>query len=113
MKQYSDFKAEKTASGRELLPVGGYVCEIKSAKEEVYSWGSRLVLAIEVIEGEYAGFWKRDFDNNTRDDKKWRGIFRINCPTDDGSEGFSKPSICLIAEGIPCRHTGVWSIWVV
>ena len=86
MKQYADFKAEKTASGRELLPVGGYVCEIKRAKEESYSWGSRLVLAIEVIEGEYAGFWKRDFDNNTRDDKKWRGIFRINCPTDDGSE---------------------------
>ena len=86
MKQYSDFKAEKTGNGREILPVGGYVCEIKSVKEEVYDWGSRLAMAIDIAEGEYAGFFKKDFDNNTRDDKKWRGTFKLNVPKDDGSE---------------------------
>ena len=85
MREFKGFEAKKVGGGREILPAGGYVCEIKSAKEETYSWGSRLVLAIEVVEGEYAGFWKRDFDGNDRDDKKWRGIYRISVPSDDGS----------------------------
>ena len=86
MKQFSGFKAEKASGGREILPAGGYVCEIKSAKEEVFDWGSRLALAIDVAEGEYAGFFKKDFDGNDREDKKWRGIYRISIPKDDGSE---------------------------
>ena len=86
MRQFSGFKAEKASSGREILPAGGYVCEIKSAKEEEFDWGSRLALAIDVVEGEYAGFFKKDFDGNDREDKKWRGIYRISIPKDDGSE---------------------------
>ena len=88
MKKWSDFEAKKSSSGvREILPAGGYVCEIKSAKVEEYSGGlSTLILAIEVVEGQYAGFFKKDFDQNTREDKKWRGTYRINLPKDDGSE---------------------------
>lgn len=86
MKEFKGFEAKKVGNGREILPAGGYVCEIKSAKEETYSWGNVLVLAIEVIEGEYAGFWKRDFDSNDRDDRKWRGIYRIAEPKDDGTQ---------------------------
>lgn len=90
MKPYSDFKAEKTGGSREILPKGGYVCEIKSVKEESYKSDSGefkvLILAIDVCEGEYAGFFKKDFDGNDREDKKWRGTYRINEPRDDGSE---------------------------
>ena len=89
MKQYSGFKAERSSS-REKLPAGGYVCKILSAKEETYNFSSGtshvLVLAIDVIEGDYTGIWKRDFENNTNEDKKWRGTFRLNVPKDDGSE---------------------------
>ena len=86
MRAYKDFRAEKASGSREILPAGGYVCEIKSAKEEVFDWGSRLALAIDVVEGEYAGFFKKDFDGNDREDRKWRGIYRISIPKDDGSE---------------------------
>ena len=82
MKAYNDFKAEKVSSGREILPAGGYVCDIKSAKEDK----GQLVMAIEVAEGQYAGFWKKDYDQNTNDDKKWRGTFRLWIPRDDGTE---------------------------
>lgn len=94
MKAYNDFKAEKAGGSREILPAGGYVCNILSAKEETFSWGSRLALAIDVAEGDYAGFFKKDFDSNDREDKKWRGIYRINIPKDDGSEmdGWTKRS---------------------
>lgn len=85
MKRY-DVKPEKPASGRETLPAGGYVCNILSARVESGEWGDTLVIAHDVAEGEYAGIFKRDYDNNTRDDKKWRGTFRLRLPKDDGSE---------------------------
>lgn len=81
-----DFKKERTFSGREQLPVGGYVCNIISAKEEVYDWGKKLNIAFDVAEGDYAGIFKRDYDNNTNENKKWRGVFKLNLPKDDGSE---------------------------
>lgn len=90
MKAFNGFEAKKQGGSREILPVGGYVCEIKSAKEEVYNSSNGefrfLMLAIDVAEGEYAGFWKKDYDGNTADDKKWRGTFRISVPKDDGTE---------------------------
>ena len=90
MKAFNGFEAKKAVSSREPLPAGGYVCDIKSAKVEEYNGKkgafSVLVLAIEVAEGQYAGFWKKDYDNNTNDDKKWRGTYRVNIPRDDGTE---------------------------
>ena len=86
MKKFNGFEAKKAGGSREILPAGGYVCDIVSAKEESTNWGDRLVLAIDVCEGEYAGFFKRDYQSNDREDKKWRGTFRIDCPKDDGSE---------------------------
>ena len=90
MKAWNDFQAKKSGSTREILPAGGYVCEIKTAKVEEYNSSkglySFLVIALEVIEGEYKGFWKKDFDNNTNEDKKWRGTLRLSIPKDDGSD---------------------------
>ena len=86
MKAFSGFESKRSASGRETLPAGGYVCQIQGARVEEFSWGSRLVLAIDVIEGEYKDIWKRDYDNNDREDKKWRGTFRVSIPKDDGSD---------------------------
>ncbi len=87
MKPYSGFKAQETAGARAKLPAGGYVCTIMSAKEDTYSNGNHvLIIAIDVTEGEYKGFWKSDYDNNTNEDKKWRGTVRVNVPKDDGSE---------------------------
>lgn len=86
MKQY-DVKAERSGgSGREMLPAGGYVCQIISAKVESGEWGDTLIIAHDVCEGDYAGIFKRDYDNNDREDKKWRGTFRQRLPRDDGSE---------------------------
>lgn len=85
MKKF-DVKPEKPTSGRETLPAGGYVCSIINAKVESNDWGDTLVIAHDVCEGEYAGLFKRDYENNTRDDKKWRGVFRLRLPKDDGTE---------------------------
>ena len=85
MKNYG-VKPEQPKGGRETLPAGGYVCQILSAKVEEADWGDTLVIAHDVCEGEFEGIFKRDYDNNDREDKKWRGTFRLRLPKDDGSE---------------------------
>lgn len=70
---------------QEKLPVGGYVLKVIKTKVETYTWGQVLVLAFDVDEGEYAGFYQKNFDAQQQD-KKWKGTFRINLPKDDGSE---------------------------
>ena len=86
MKKYDDVKAEKVSSGREMLPAGGYVCQILSARVESGEWGDTLVIAHDVCEGEFSGIFKRDYDSNTREDKKWRGKYVLFLPRDDGSQ---------------------------
>ena len=70
MRKSNDFKSERASSGRETLPAGGYVCQIINAKVESNDWGETLVIAHDVCEGEYEGIFKRDYDNNDREDKK-------------------------------------------
>ena len=73
-------------SDRPKLPLGAYVCKIKKSLIQDNSYGSQLVLLFDIIEGEYIGYYKKDFDSNTNQDKKWRGILRVWLPKDDRSE---------------------------
>lgn len=86
IKNYNGFKKEKMAGPREVIPAGGYVCKIMAAKVENYKFGDVLVLSFDITEGEYTGFFKRDWDNNTNPERKWRGNLRLNIPKGDGSE---------------------------
>lgn len=70
---------------QERLPIGGYVLKIIKTKIESYSWGQVLVLAFDIAEGDYAGFYQKNFDAQ-QNDKKWKGTHRINLPKNDGSE---------------------------
>ena len=56
----------------ESLPAGGYVCRIVSAKENKSSTGKPMLkLALDISEGAYKDFFKKKFDKDTRDEKKW------------------------------------------
>lgn len=45
-----------------------------------------LVIAFDIAEGEQAGFYKRNYDSQTQEDKKWKGVYRLYCPKDDGTD---------------------------
>lgn len=79
IKSYNGFKPERTST-RETLPVGGYVAKIMDASVIDYSWGSVLKVDFDIAEGDYKNFFANDYRNNTNDDKKWRGSYRINIP---------------------------------
>lgn len=85
MKQFSGYKAEKSAV-RKQLPVGGYVAKILNAEEVTYSWGSVLLISFDIAEGPHKDFFATDYKNQDREDKKWRGTYRLNIPKDDGSK---------------------------
>ena len=86
IKQYTGMKAEKAVSG-EPLPKGGYVAKIVGTKVEEYSWGSVLVVALDVAEGDHAGFFRKQYDANANENKKWKGTYRLTVP-DEGSQYF-------------------------
>ena len=62
----------------ETLPAGGYKCIIKKVACETTQAGKEyLKLAIDILEGEYKDFFQKRFDNDTREDKKWSGIWTV------------------------------------
>lgn len=81
MKKY-DVKLEKAFDGFEPLPVGAYIGEIFNAKEE----DDRLVISFDVADGEYKGYYTAAYKADTREDKKWKGVFNLWLPKDDGSQ---------------------------
>ena len=81
IKSYNGFKPERTST-RETLPAGGYVAKIMDATVINYDWGDKLKVDFDIAEGEYKGFFATDYRNNTNDDKKWRGTYRINIPNE-------------------------------
>lgn len=109
MKQFSGYEAKKAAT-KENLPVGGYVAKILAAEEVTYSWGSVLLISFDIAEGQYKDFFANDYKNQDREDKKWRGTYRLRVPNDDGSEqdGWSKKSfnnaMYCIEDGNPGYH---------
>ena len=91
MKAFNDFdKAKENAKykGSTQLPVGGYEAKIKEVRFQEGKDGKSdmIVLAFDITAGEYKDFFKKKFDEDTSEDKKWKGKATIYCPKDDGSE---------------------------
>lgn len=81
-------KYDKTKRRRsfEQLPKGAYVIRIKGAREDgnKNGSGSHLTIAFDIAEGDYAGFYLKQFENDSREDKKWPvdGTYYLTVPTD-------------------------------
>ena len=91
MKAFNDFdKAKENAKykGSAQLPVGGYEAKIKEVryKEGKDGKSDMITIAFDITSGEYKDFFKKKFDEDTSEDKKWKGKATIYCPKDDGSE---------------------------
>lgn len=91
MKQLSNFdKAREAAryTGGERLPVGAYVCDIKNVQYVAGEDGNsdRIDILFDIIEGDFKDFFKKQYDANTSEDKKWKGRKSIYVPKEDGSE---------------------------
>jgi hypothetical protein len=91
MKQFNGFEdAQKSAryTGGAKLPKGAYVAKIMNVRYEKGENGasSRIIVQFDIAEGEYKDFFKKAYDADTSEDKKWKGKATIYEPTDDGSD---------------------------
>lgn len=90
MRAIHNWENVKASADFTVLPAGGYVCKIQGAKIRTFEGknGSfeRLEVAVDIVEGEYKDYFRRDFDSQNTEDKKWRGVLRLYVPSGDGSD---------------------------
>ena len=71
---------------RPKLPLDAYVGKVKKVAVQSFGDSQQLCILFDIAEGEYRGFFDREFKANTMQDKKWKGVLRVWIPKDDGSE---------------------------
>lgn len=91
MRAFTGYENAKKAAenmGAEKLPVGAYVCQIKNVQYSAGENGNsdHIDILFDIAEGEFKDFFKKQYDSNTNEDKKWKGRTSIYVPADDGSE---------------------------
>jgi len=118
MKQFKGFDEAKKAAAYApgaKLPIGGYVCDVLGVKYESGNNGNSdvITLQFDIAEGEYAGFFKNQYDNNQNEDKKYKGVVRIYVPTDDGSDkdNWTKNSFARWTNSFEASNTGYTWDW--
>ena len=118
MKQFNGFdeaKQKAAYSAGERLPVGGYVCEILGVKLVPGQNGKSdsLTVQFDITEGEYKEFFKKQYEANTSDNRKYKGTKTIWLPTDDGSEkdGWTKTAFARWTNALEDSNSGYKWDW--
>ena len=113
MKQFKGYERKEQVEYM-ALPKGAYVIKILNVKEEPNKagTGTYLKIAFDISEGEYAGFYKKSFDNDTREDKKWNNdaVLYITCP-DDNSEQFIQDNFNKFMTAVEDSNEGYHWNW--
>lgn len=86
MKPFNDYEKVQAFSDLPQLPAGGYVAKIMGAEVVEYDNYSKLLISVDITEGEYKDYYANQYRANTSADRKWKGVVRLSIPTDDGSD---------------------------
>lgn len=86
MKPLNGYGKAVAYSDNGRLPIDGYVLKILDVKYQENDWGDVILLSFDINEGEQKEFFTRNYLNQTGEDKKWKGTYRLRVPKDDGSE---------------------------
>lgn len=115
MKKFNDYETTQSYSNSEKLPVGGYVLKVANVRYEEGQNGNsdRIQLMFDIAEGEQKDFFRKQYESQTSEDKKWKGTVAIYVPTDDGSEkdGWTKKSFKTIMENFEASNPGYAWNW--
>ncbi|MBQ7563614.1 MAG: hypothetical protein IJT16_06450 [Lachnospiraceae bacterium] len=113
IKQFKDYANTKAYGNFQALPKGGYVARIMGATLKENRIGQYVQVAMDIAEGEYKGFFTRDYQEQTGEDKKWRCNYLLNVPVDDGSErdGWTKRRFKTFTEALEESNPGYVFDW--
>lgn len=111
MKRLNGYQdAQAFTEGGAKLPVGGYIIQIYEVTEVDMGYSSVLQIKFDIAEGEHKNFFQYQYQNSQLEDKKFKGVHRLNIPADDGSEKdeltmrIFKSSMVAIEESNPGYH---------
>lgn len=85
MKKWNGYEKTEVMGVKKKLPAGAYKCRIMAAEEREYGWGNVLLISFDIAEGQYKGFYSEQYEKQSKD-KKWKGVYRLSVPKDDGTE---------------------------
>lgn len=88
MKPIPNFDKIQAYMASTQLPIGGYVLKILDVRYDLGQNGTsdRIVVAFDITEGDYAGFFKKKYEADMNEDKKWKGTTTLYAPKEDGSK---------------------------
>lgn len=87
MKPFKDYDKTQAFAEYERLPKGGYVLTVLGVAIQRWPSGDEyLQLSCDISEGDYNGFFAKQYKEDTREDKNWKCNFNLSIPKEDGSE---------------------------
>lgn len=112
---YEEAKESAKYTGGAKLPPGAYEAKIFDVKYEPGQNGNsdRIIIQYDITAGEYKDFFRKQYDENTAEDKKWKGKTAIYVPFDDGSEkdGWTKKSFARWTNALEDSNVGYTWDW--
>ena len=113
IRRFGDYEKTQAYSEYQALPKGGYVVRILGATVHGNSNGQYVKVAADIAEGEYQGFYHRDYQNQQTEDKKWKCNYLLNVRKDDGSEkdGWTKRKFKTFTEALEESNPGYHFDW--
>ena len=116
MKPIANYENVKASGDYKKLPEGIYKLIIKGVKYQDNSaknYSDQLLIQYDIVEGDYKNFYTEQYNNNTAEDKKYKGIYRLYVPTEDGSEkdNWSKAKFKAVTNAVEDSNPGYAWDW--
>lgn len=113
IKRFGDFEKTQGYGDFQPLPRGGYVMRINGATVHENSVGQYVKVSADIAEGEYQGYFNRDYQNQQSEDKKWHCNYLLSVPNDDGSEqdGWTKRRFKTFTDALEDSNPGYHFDW--
>lgn len=91
------------------LPSDGYVCVIKQVREQTSRSGKpMIVVALDICEGDYKGYYEQSYRADTRQDKKWGcNVFQLT----ETPDGKCSPGFKTFITSVEKSNPGFATVW--
>lgn len=112
---YDDAKKNASVNATEKLPAGCYVGKIMGVRYDEGKNGNSdmITLQLDIAEGEQKDFFRKQYEANADENKKWKGKTIVYVPTDDGSvrDGWTKNAFAKWTNSIEQSNPGYSWDW--
>lgn len=113
IKRFGDYEKTQAYGDYEVLPKDGYVVKILGAEVCSNSKGQYVKISCDIAEGEYTGFYAKEYKTQQSEDKKWHCNYLLNIPNDDGSkkDNWTKRRFKTFTEALEESNPGYHFDW--